>query len=95
LNVRNVSDVTQIKIHTEEPLVPDPIHPEVEIDVANLKKYKSSDSDQILAELIQAGSETLLSMMHKHFNSLWNKEELCDQWKESIIVPVYKTDKTD
>jgi hypothetical protein len=30
------------------------------------------------------------------FKSIWNKEELPDQWKESIIVPVHKKgDKTD
>jgi hypothetical protein len=28
--------------------------------------------------------------------SIWNKEELPDQWKESVIVPVHKKgDKTD
>jgi cytochrome b len=43
-----------------------------------------------MAELIQAGGETLLSEIHKLINSVWNKEELPDQWKESIIVPVHK-----
>jgi hypothetical protein len=34
--------------------------------------------------------------MHKFVNSTWNKEELPDQSKESIIVPVHKIgDKTD
>jgi hypothetical protein len=29
-------------------------------------------------------------------NSVWNKEELPDQWKEPIIIPIYKKgDKTD
>jgi hypothetical protein len=29
-------------------------------------------------------------------NSIWNKEELSDQWKESIIVQILKKgDKTD
>jgi hypothetical protein len=52
-------------------------------------------SDQFLAELIQAGGETLLSAIHKLINSEWNKEELPDQWKESIIIPVHKmVDKT-
>jgi hypothetical protein len=38
----------------------------------------------------------LQSEIHKHINSIWSKEELPDQWKESIIVPVYKKgDKTD
>ena len=28
--------------------------------------------------------------------SVWNKEELPEEWKESIIVPIYKRDnKTD
>jgi hypothetical protein len=27
-------------------------------------------------------------VIHKPINSVWNKEELPDQWKESIIVPV-------
>jgi hypothetical protein len=67
----------------------------VEIAVAKLKKYKSPSSDQIPAELIQAGGEILLSAIHKLINSVWNKEELPDQWKESIIVPVNKKgDKT-
>jgi hypothetical protein len=68
----------------------------VEIAIAKLKKYKSPGSDQIPAELIQAGGEILLSEIHKLINSVWNKEELPDQWKESIIVPIHKKgDKTD
>jgi hypothetical protein len=60
-----------------------------------LKKYKSPGSGQIPAELIQAGGEILLSAIHKLINSVWNKEEFPDQWKESIIVPVHKKgDKT-
>jgi hypothetical protein len=54
-----------------------------------MRKYKSPSSDQILAELIQAGGKILLSEIHKLINSVWNKEELPDQWKESII-PVHK-----
>jgi hypothetical protein len=38
----------------------------------------------------------LLLRTHKLINSVWNKEELPDQWKEFIIVPVRKKgDKTD
>jgi hypothetical protein len=94
--VRNVSDVRQTEIHTDEPLVPGPSRLEVKIAIAKLKKYKSSGSDQIPAELIQAGGEILLSQIHKLINSVWNKEELPDQWKEPIIVPIRKKDdKTD
>jgi hypothetical protein len=45
---------------------------------------------------IPAGGETLLSSIHTLVNSVWNEEELPDQWKESIIVPIHKqSDKTD
>jgi hypothetical protein len=59
-------------------------------------KYKSPGSDAIPAELIQAGGEMLLSAIHKLINSIWNKEQLPDQWKDSIIIPIHKKgDKTD
>jgi hypothetical protein len=61
-----------------------------------LKKYKSPGSDEILAQIIQPGGETLLSVIHKLIISIWNKEELPDHRKESIIVPIHKKgDKTD
>jgi hypothetical protein len=79
-----------------ELLVPGPSHLEVEIAVAKLKKYKLPGSDEILAKLIQAGGEILLSAIHKLIHSVWNKEELPDRWKKSIIVPAHKkSDKTD
>jgi len=30
------------------------------------------------------------SEIHKHVNSVWNKEELLQQRKETITVPIYK-----
>jgi hypothetical protein len=46
--------------------------------------------------MIQAGGTTLSSEIQKLINSVWNKEDLPQKWKESIIVPIYKkSDKTD
>jgi hypothetical protein len=73
LNVYNVSDVRQREAHTAEPLVPGPSL-EVEIAIAKLEKCKSPSSDQIPAELIQAGDKILLSVIHKLVNAVWNKE---------------------
>jgi hypothetical protein len=55
-----------------EPLVPGPSHLEVEIAIAKLKKYKSPGSEEILAELIQAGGEIstnslILSEIRKNY----------------------------
>jgi hypothetical protein len=45
LNVQSVSDVRQIEIYTSQPTIPDPSPFEVEIAIAELKKYKLPGSD--------------------------------------------------
>jgi hypothetical protein len=96
LNIHGIHDVRQMDIHTAEPLVPEPSLVEVEIAIGKLKSYKSPGTDQIPAKLIRAGGETLYSEIHRLICCIWNKEELPQQWKESIIVPIYKKgDKTD
>jgi hypothetical protein len=90
LNVHNVSEVRLIEVDIAEPLVPGPSRLEVQIAIAKLKKYTSAGSDEIPAELIRAGAEMLLSAIHKLINSVWNKEELPDQWKESYCTSSQK-----
>ena len=69
---------------------------EVELAIEKLKNYKSHGINQIPAELIKAGCWTIRCEIHKLIISIWNKEELPDEYKESIIVPIYKKgDKTD
>jgi hypothetical protein len=76
--------------------VPEPSASEVEVAVGKLKRYKSPGSDQIPAELIQGGGETLRSEIHNFIKLIWNKEELPYQWKETNVVPTYnKGGKTD
>jgi hypothetical protein len=55
-----------------------------------LVSYKSPGTDNIPAELIIAGIETLYSVIHRLICCIWNKEELPQQWKKSITVPIYK-----
>ena len=55
LNVDGVSAVRQTKIHTAEPLVPEPSAFEDEVAIENLKSHRSPVIDQIPAELIKAG----------------------------------------
>jgi hypothetical protein len=90
LNIYRINDVRQMKIHTVELLIPALSHFDDEINIARLKRYKSECIDQILTELIEAGSEMLLSEIHKLITSILNQEEFCGQWKECVILPVYK-----
>jgi hypothetical protein len=58
--------------------------------------HKSPGIDQIPSELIQAGGRIIRSGIHKLIIFIWNKEELPEEWKESISVPIYKKgDKRD
>jgi len=46
--------------------------------------------------MINVGGRTIRPEIHKLINSIWNKEELPEEWKVSIFVPIYKKgDKTD
>jgi hypothetical protein len=52
--------------------------------------------DQILREVIQAGGKTLCSGIHNLIHSIWDNEELPQQWKKSITVSIHKnSNKTD
>jgi hypothetical protein len=83
-------------MHTAEPFVPEPSASEVEVAIGKLKRYKSPGVDQIPAELIQAGGETLRLEIHKLIKLIWNKEELHHQWKGAVVVPIHKKgDKTE
>jgi hypothetical protein len=74
LNVHGVDNVRKLAIHIAEPVVPEPSLVEVEIAIGKLKSYKFLGTDQILAELIKAGGETLCSEIHRMICSIWNKE---------------------
>jgi len=86
LEVHGANDVSETEIHTAEPLVPEPSVFEIELDIENLKSHKSPDIDQVPSELIKAGGRTICYEIHKLIVSIWNKEELPEEWKELINV---------
>jgi hypothetical protein len=67
----------------------------VELAIEKLKTHKSLVNGQIPAELIKAGGRIIRFEIHKFDISIWNKEGVPEEWKESIVVPIYKKgDKT-
>ena len=92
LNVHRVNGFRQTEIHTAEPLVPESSAFEVELTIENLNSHRSPGIDQITAELRQI----IRYEIHKLSISIWNKEELPEEWRDWIIVPICKKgDKTD
>jgi hypothetical protein len=96
LYVHRAGGLRQTEMHTAELFVPESSISEGEVAIGKLKRYKIPGVDQIPAELIQAGGETLHLEIHKLIKLIWNKEELPHQWKESTVVPIHiRGDKTD
>ena len=91
--IHGVNDVRQTEIHTAEPLVPEPRAADFELAIENLKITNQRRIDQIPAKLRHGGRT--IHYVNKRMISIWNKEELPEVWKELVIVPIYKDDKTD
>ena len=89
-NVHGVKDVWQAEIHTADPLVPEPSVSEFELAIDKIKSHKSPGIDQIPAELVKAGGRTICLEIHELITSIWKKEKLSEEWKESNIVTIHK-----
>jgi len=95
-NVHGVKDVGQPEVHTTEPLLFEPSAAEFELPIDMLESQKSPGIDQIPAEMFKAVGRTICLENHKLINSIWKKEKLPEEWKESIIIPIHKKgDKID
>jgi len=64
--------------------VPEPSDDELAIQ--KIRRQKSPSNSQIPSELIKSGYRTTHFEIHKLVNSIWNKEELPEEWKELIII---------
>ena len=53
-----------------------------------LKGHQSPGIDQIPADLIKAVGRTIRFEIRKLITSIWNKETLPEEWKDSIIVSI-------
>jgi hypothetical protein len=69
--------------------MPEPRDFGVEMAIEKLIRHKSPGNDQIPAEFIQSGSRIFRAQIHKITNSIWNKDELPEEWMWSIVVPMY------
>jgi hypothetical protein len=76
LNVHGAGGVRQTEMHTAQPCASESSFSEGEVAIRMLKRYKLPDVDQIPAELIQAGGETLYSEIHK-FTKLSGTRKNC------------------
>jgi hypothetical protein len=75
-------------MHAAETLVPETTSFEVEIDIQKLKRYKLPGTDQISAELIQAGGNTLRSEIHKLL-ILFGIRKKCQSSERNLLLYLF------
>ena len=75
--------------------MPEPSAFEVELAIEKLQSHKSPGIDLIPAELIKEGGRTIRYQIHKIIVSIWNKEELPEEWKSRSLYLSIRGTKTD
>jgi len=60
------------------------------LDIGKLIIHKSSGIDEIRVEMFKAGGGKIYCEIHKLLTSIWKKEKLPEERKESIILPIKK-----
>ena len=63
---------------------------EVAAAVQSLKKGKSAGVDNILAQLVQAGGEDVITAVTKICNKIWQTGGWPTQWTQSIVITLPK-----
>lgn len=76
--------------HTVQPHIAEPTLQEVEDEILKLKNFKAPGTDNIPGELFKHGGNALCMEMHELIKCIWNAEELPEEWKTSILCPIYK-----
>jgi hypothetical protein len=63
---------------------------EVQKMLHKMKNNKSPGVDTIPSELIKFGGESLIKQIYELIRKVWAQEQIPDEWKRSIICPIYK-----
>ena len=63
--------------------------------MGNLENNKVSGTDGIHLELIKYRGIKLLNISYELVRLMWGEERIPDEWKETIIVPIYKKGDRD
>ena len=69
---------------------------EIEKCVCKLKNNKTGESDGLVGELLMYGGGGMVDLLHQLFKVVWHEETIPEQWREGLIVNLFKKrDKED
>ena len=59
--------------------------------IDKLKNHKAAGVDEICAEVLKGGGESVTAWLHKIIAGVWATEKAPTEWKLALIVPVFKS----
>jgi Reverse transcriptase (RNA-dependent DNA polymerase) len=80
----------ELPFQTAQPYIEEPTIREVETEILKLRNFKAPGTDNLPGELFRNGGNALCMEMHELIKRIWNDEELPEEWKTSILCPIYK-----
>jgi hypothetical protein len=86
----NPDDTDSMIFFTAENEDIQPSYEEVTRVTKCLKSHKAPGTDQILAELLKKGGETLQRRTHHLIKLIWVQHKMPEEWSMGIIQPIYK-----
>ena len=67
-----------------------PSYPEVLLTINNLKNGRAPDADGIFPECVKYAGPPVVEALHCLFEKLWSSGHIPSEWRDGIIIPVYK-----
>ena len=58
--------------------------------IKQLKSRKAPGIDGIQAEIYKTGGSTIIKWLHRVINTVWKTEEVPDDWRKMVIIPLHK-----
>lgn len=84
-----VTDEEEEVVLTDE-LVGRPTEDEIRGSISRLKNNKSSGENNLPAEILKFGGDTLFNRLGNLLTRIWDEEEMPDNWSKALICPILK-----
>ena len=92
----NAENAERVTYYTSENYRAAPTLQETLGVIRNLKDNRAPGEDLITGELIKYGGRKLWASMHQLIKTIWETEQMPQEWRTAIISPIYKRgDKLD
>ncbi|XP_071653719.1 uncharacterized protein [Temnothorax longispinosus] len=87
---RNGDEPPEEGLRGQEPQIESPSLAEVEEAIKKLKNNRAPGADNIPAELLKYGGDSLATAAHQLIGKIWDNEQIPEEWQLSIICPIHK-----